>query len=326
MARAFATWIEGLLGPHGLVVFESNDPAAKPLVADVFARELASPGRTSALATDAGARFSAIGHSPQVVPQPDSVPLFRLDGGRRAIRRQGDQLPVAIARIPSIVCRARVNESCGLQPECAAQAARPGHALPHYLLRRGPERARVSRPAQGCLRNVRPAHAVDFSARDRHPARLRCRTVSREVLGADSKTFSRRMNLRSIACWRASCRPRWNSRCATPNLSFSRAWPESPRRCPRSTRRSRARPTRRWERCSTNCRPYGTRSSTPPNDGMKRCDASSHARRRRHSRTGIRRSASSAWSTSSTSTVPAWWIVLLDNLPLTLGEHSIITL
>ena len=33
-------WIEALLGPHGLVVFESADPAAKPLAAPVFAREL----------------------------------------------------------------------------------------------------------------------------------------------------------------------------------------------------------------------------------------------------------------------------------------------
>ncbi len=38
MARAFATWIETVLGPHGLVVFESADRSAKPLAADVFAR------------------------------------------------------------------------------------------------------------------------------------------------------------------------------------------------------------------------------------------------------------------------------------------------
>src|SRR3954447_23879023 len=38
MARAFATWLETLLGPHGLVVFESADPDAKPLGAHVFAR------------------------------------------------------------------------------------------------------------------------------------------------------------------------------------------------------------------------------------------------------------------------------------------------
>ena len=40
MAAAFATWIESLLGPHGLVVFESADPAAKRLAAPVFVREL----------------------------------------------------------------------------------------------------------------------------------------------------------------------------------------------------------------------------------------------------------------------------------------------
>src|SRR4029078_12797815 len=53
-ACAFATWVETLLGPYGLVVFESADPAAKPLVADVFARELSSPGRTAAMAAEAG--------------------------------------------------------------------------------------------------------------------------------------------------------------------------------------------------------------------------------------------------------------------------------
>ena len=92
MARAFARWLETLLGPLGLVVFESADPAAKPLVADVFSRELASPGRTAALAAEAGAVLAARGHSPQVVPQPDSLALFSLDGGRHPIRRQGDTL------------------------------------------------------------------------------------------------------------------------------------------------------------------------------------------------------------------------------------------
>ena len=45
MADAFARWLEALLGPYGLVVFESADPAAKPLAADVFARELQTPGQ-----------------------------------------------------------------------------------------------------------------------------------------------------------------------------------------------------------------------------------------------------------------------------------------
>ncbi len=89
MGRAFATWIESLLGPYGLVVYESADPAAKSLVADVFARELSTPGRTASLAAKAGDVLASRGHTPQVVPQPDSVSLFSLEGGRRAIRRQG---------------------------------------------------------------------------------------------------------------------------------------------------------------------------------------------------------------------------------------------
>jgi bacillithiol synthase len=94
MARAFATWLEQLLGDHGLVVFESADPRAKPLVSDVFARELSDPGRTAALAAEAGNTLAARGHAPQVVPQPDSVALFSLDGGRRPIRRIGTQLAI----------------------------------------------------------------------------------------------------------------------------------------------------------------------------------------------------------------------------------------
>lgn len=90
MADAFARWLEALLGPHGLVVFESADPAAKPLAADVFARELAAPGRTAALAASAGDELAARGHAPQVTPQADSLSLFHLDGGRKPIRRQGD--------------------------------------------------------------------------------------------------------------------------------------------------------------------------------------------------------------------------------------------
>jgi bacillithiol biosynthesis cysteine-adding enzyme BshC len=94
LACAFATWLETLLGPYGLVVFESADPAAKPLVGDVFARELAAPGRSAALAAEAGAALAARGHAPQVVPQPDSVSLFSLDPVRRAIRRHGEDLAI----------------------------------------------------------------------------------------------------------------------------------------------------------------------------------------------------------------------------------------
>jgi bacillithiol biosynthesis cysteine-adding enzyme BshC len=122
MARAFATWIETLLGPHGLVVFESADPRAKPLVADVFSKELASPGRTAALAAEAGESLAARGHAPQVVLQPDSVALFSLDEGRRPIKRQGDQLVIG----------EMVHTSEALARDAAA---RPGGFSPNVLLR-----------------------------------------------------------------------------------------------------------------------------------------------------------------------------------------------
>src|SRR6185436_8835416 len=86
MTGAFARFVEHLLGPHGLVVFESADPAAKPLAADLFARETRS-GRTGAIATEAGQALAVRGHEAQVVPQPGSFALFHVDGARRAMRR-----------------------------------------------------------------------------------------------------------------------------------------------------------------------------------------------------------------------------------------------
>ena len=92
MAAAFSRWLESILGTRGLIVFDASDAAAKPLVAEVFARELASAGRTAQLATEAGRRLTGLGYQAQVMPQPDGVALFRLDGGRHALRHDGEQL------------------------------------------------------------------------------------------------------------------------------------------------------------------------------------------------------------------------------------------
>jgi len=91
MAEAFARWIEAILGPQGLVVFDSTDAGAKRLASSIFVRELATPGRTASLAADAADALAARGHAPQVVPQRDSVSLFYLDGKRQPIRREGDR-------------------------------------------------------------------------------------------------------------------------------------------------------------------------------------------------------------------------------------------
>jgi bacillithiol biosynthesis cysteine-adding enzyme BshC len=122
MAEAFAIWLERILGPHGLVVFESSDPAAKPFAKVVFTRELRTPGRTAALASEAGARLKALGHEPQVAPQPESVSLFHLDGGRRAIRRDGDRFVIG-------------EGSCTAEQLLQEAETSPAHFSPNVLLR-----------------------------------------------------------------------------------------------------------------------------------------------------------------------------------------------
>jgi bacillithiol biosynthesis cysteine-adding enzyme BshC len=122
VADAFARWLESLLGPYGLVVFESADPAAKPLVADVFARELRAPGRTAALAAAAGDDLASRGHLPQVVPQPDSLSLFHIDGARRSIRRGGEEFLVG-------------DTPRTAQSLAEEAAAHPGRFSPNVLLR-----------------------------------------------------------------------------------------------------------------------------------------------------------------------------------------------
>ena len=89
VARACATWIETVLGPRGLVVFESDDAAAKPLVTSLFTAELASAPRTSQLATEAGRALEALGYHAQVQPAADASALFTLGESRTAIKVSG---------------------------------------------------------------------------------------------------------------------------------------------------------------------------------------------------------------------------------------------
>jgi len=86
MSEAFGRWIETILGPHGLVVYDSSDAASKPLVRQVFARELSHPGETARLASQAGAALVEAGYHAQVTPHEGAVSLFYLNGGREAVR------------------------------------------------------------------------------------------------------------------------------------------------------------------------------------------------------------------------------------------------
>jgi bacillithiol biosynthesis cysteine-adding enzyme BshC len=111
-----------VLGPYGLIVFDSSDPAAKPLLASVFSHEIRSPGRTASLAAKAGDNLAARGHSPQVVPQPDSLALFKLDGARKPIRRQDDHFLVG----------EQTYSAAALAEEASSN---PQHFSPNVLLR-----------------------------------------------------------------------------------------------------------------------------------------------------------------------------------------------
>jgi len=120
---AFATWLDHLLGRHGLVVYDAADPTAKPLLGDLFARELDKPCQTADLATAAGQAMAALGHAPQVEPSDDCVALFYLDeAGRHPIRRAEGQYVIGeLGRSPAEVK--------------AEAAAHPERFSPNVLLR-----------------------------------------------------------------------------------------------------------------------------------------------------------------------------------------------
>ncbi len=93
VADAFGRWLERVLGPLGLVVYDASDPAAKPLVRELFTREI-TEGRAVQLAADAGESLQAAGYHAQVAPHDGSLALFHLDGRRTPIRRDGDRFVI----------------------------------------------------------------------------------------------------------------------------------------------------------------------------------------------------------------------------------------
>jgi len=87
MADAFGRWLEGILGPRGLIVFDSADPAAKPLAAPLFAREVEQAGATSRLAAAAGAGLVARGYHAQVTPHDDHLARTAMTVGHPLLER-----------------------------------------------------------------------------------------------------------------------------------------------------------------------------------------------------------------------------------------------
>jgi bacillithiol biosynthesis cysteine-adding enzyme BshC len=89
MAAAFGVWLEHVLGPHGLVVYDSSDPAAKPLARDVFTKEISQPGQTARIAAKAGEALVAKGYHAQATLPDGTVSLFHLNAERAPIRIEG---------------------------------------------------------------------------------------------------------------------------------------------------------------------------------------------------------------------------------------------
>ena len=86
MSDAFARVLDRTLGELGVIVFECSDRSAKPLASEIFAHEIANPGRTWALAGEAGQRLAAAGYHAQVEGSSENgVALFRIDGARTAV-------------------------------------------------------------------------------------------------------------------------------------------------------------------------------------------------------------------------------------------------
>lgn len=114
LVDAFAVWLERLLGDLGLVVFDPSDPAAKPLVAELFEREITSAGTTTSFARAAGDELRQAGFHAQVEPQPDTVALFLLGDTRRVIRQAGDRLRVGDELVDrtELLDRLRENAAC----------------------------------------------------------------------------------------------------------------------------------------------------------------------------------------------------------------------
>jgi bacillithiol biosynthesis cysteine-adding enzyme BshC len=123
MAAAFGRWLELVLGAYGLVVYDSSDPAAKPLAQPVFVKELSEPGRTARLADEAGAALVARGYHAQAMVAEGTISLFHLNVGRQSIHVDRDG-------------RARVGDHSMPVAALADEARQaPEHFSPNVLLR-----------------------------------------------------------------------------------------------------------------------------------------------------------------------------------------------
>ncbi len=127
MATSFGVWMEHVLGPHGLVVYDSSDPAAKALARDVFVKELSQPGHTARIAAKAGEALVAKGYHAQATLADGTVSVFHLNAERAPIRIDGDSVSGY---------RVEIGGHATTHPQLLDEAKQhPEHFSPNVLLR-----------------------------------------------------------------------------------------------------------------------------------------------------------------------------------------------
>ena len=166
------------------------------------------------------------------------------------------------------------------QPERAAAADRAGHDLPDDLLRGGPERAGLSRPAAEVYAHFGVPMPLMYQRAHGHDRRFGDAAVPDEVRAAARQRCSAQDEVGAQPAAEDQLPPTVEQALTACRRWSRSGWRRSPRRCRRSIRRSKARCNRRWARCSTTCRRCTTRSSRRPSARTRRCAASSSARRR----------------------------------------------
>jgi bacillithiol biosynthesis cysteine-adding enzyme BshC len=123
LSGAFARFLSSLL-PE-LVVLDPSDPALKPLMLPVMAREVQEGSPTSKLALRRGAELLAAGYHQQVPVRPGFLNLFlHADGQRRALAFQDSQIEVR-----------GTSRRLGLEEALRLLQAQPAEWSPGVLLR-----------------------------------------------------------------------------------------------------------------------------------------------------------------------------------------------
>jgi len=122
MATSFGMWMEHVLGPHGLVVYDSSDPAAKALARDVFVTEVRQPGHTARIAAKAGDALVAQGYHAQANLADGTVSVFHLNAERAPVKIDGDRVEIG----ERVITHAQLIEEAQQHPE---------HFSPNVLLR-----------------------------------------------------------------------------------------------------------------------------------------------------------------------------------------------